>query len=334
MTMPRPSRRVFFAAAMLAALAALAALAVQPRSAAAQPSPGAAAPSAAAKARARRHYEQAEAYRKAGTYDKAIEEYQAAYKEVPKPGFLFDVGLVYEQMGDLRQAVAYYDRYLAERSQGSVAEEAKARKVALERKIAAEDAARKTAEARAAATAERTKHVDALRRSARAKSAAGDHAGAAADLRAAHALNDDPELLFDMAQELDRGGDKKAALSAYQRYRTDAPAGPRVGDAIERAAVIEREIATAAAAEQAADSHGTAGAGGASGGADAGVSHRAPTRHGRNYKLLIAAGLAAAVGVTLDTVPNTAHNGQFDALDLAPVGLYGASAVMVALFVF
>jgi tetratricopeptide (TPR) repeat protein len=62
-------------------------------------------------------------------YEAAIELFLEAYEMRPEPNYLFNVGRVYEQKGDMKNAVDYYTRFLREPEV-----DIKAREVALERR--------------------------------------------------------------------------------------------------------------------------------------------------------------------------------------------------------
>lgn len=84
------------------------------------------------------HFEQAEAYFRAGAFDEAVAEYRAAYALVPEPVLLFDIGLALENHGDAGHAIEYYRRYLADDPGGVKVAEARARLEALSDRLAAE----------------------------------------------------------------------------------------------------------------------------------------------------------------------------------------------------
>ncbi len=88
------------------------------------------------------HFEAAEAHLKAGEYDQAIEEYQAAYTLVPRPGFYYNIARAYELKGDREHALEYYTRYLELDPQGRASSEARTRAVAIEHELADEARAR------------------------------------------------------------------------------------------------------------------------------------------------------------------------------------------------
>ena len=127
-------------------------------------------PGASRRARAVKHFDQAEAFFLAKAYDKAAAESLAAYHEVPKPGLLFNVGLCRENMGDATGAIEAYRRYLGADPHGGKSVEARARVAALEEKLASErEAARRAEEERRANAA---REAEEARRAAQAARAA------------------------------------------------------------------------------------------------------------------------------------------------------------------
>ena len=82
----------------------------------------------AAKEKARVHFKAGSAFLEAGVYDKAISEYLEAYRLLPLPDFLFNLGQAYRLQGtaaDLQKAAQYYRQYLAQRPDGVGAAEAR-----------------------------------------------------------------------------------------------------------------------------------------------------------------------------------------------------------------
>jgi tetratricopeptide (TPR) repeat protein len=93
-----------------------------------------------ARKKAQKHFEQAEAYMKVDVYDKAIDEYRAAYALVPDAhGFLFNIGLAAEKMGNAALAIESYHAYLDRDPKGMKITEARARVTALERRAKPEE---------------------------------------------------------------------------------------------------------------------------------------------------------------------------------------------------
>ncbi len=68
-----------------------------------------------AKAQARKHYSMAKAAFEEGKYEKALAEYQSAYRLMPLPGFLFNIGQCYRNMKKPDKAIIAFKRYLKEK---------------------------------------------------------------------------------------------------------------------------------------------------------------------------------------------------------------------------
>lgn len=47
-------------------------------------------------------------------YEEAVRLFQKAYDASPEPNYLFNIGRVYEEMGDLRNAVKYYQQFVGQ----------------------------------------------------------------------------------------------------------------------------------------------------------------------------------------------------------------------------
>lgn len=62
--------------------------------------------------RAKRHVEQAERHYQLAEFDDAVREFQAAYRLVPRPGILFNLGQCYLQMKQYEKAAFSYRAYL------------------------------------------------------------------------------------------------------------------------------------------------------------------------------------------------------------------------------
>jgi len=61
---------------------------------------------------ARRHYERGEKLFALGKFDEALEEYQTAFDAKPLPGFLYNIGQCYRNLGDYDQAIFSFRKYL------------------------------------------------------------------------------------------------------------------------------------------------------------------------------------------------------------------------------
>lgn len=61
---------------------------------------------------ARRHFERGEKLFALGKFDEALDEYQTAFDAKPLPGFLYNIGQCYRNLGDLDQAIFSFKKYL------------------------------------------------------------------------------------------------------------------------------------------------------------------------------------------------------------------------------
>jgi tetratricopeptide (TPR) repeat protein len=61
---------------------------------------------------ARRHFERGEKLFALGKFDEALEEYQTAFDAKPLPGFLYNIGQCYRNLGDYEQAIFSFKKYL------------------------------------------------------------------------------------------------------------------------------------------------------------------------------------------------------------------------------
>ena len=82
-------------------------------------------PTEAQKKEAKAHFEQGRSYYDNGAYDDALREYQAAYKLMPTPPFLFNIAQCYRLKGDKQNAVDYYQKFLDKAPDSPVADEAR-----------------------------------------------------------------------------------------------------------------------------------------------------------------------------------------------------------------
>jgi hypothetical protein len=67
-----------------------------------------------AEAGAREHFQAGQSYYSQGRYEKAIDEFEEAYRLDPKPLLLQNIAQSWEKLGDLPKAVEYFERYLKE----------------------------------------------------------------------------------------------------------------------------------------------------------------------------------------------------------------------------
>jgi len=154
--------------------------------------------------KAKAHFLQGEAYFKAGTFDKAIEEYEKAYALGPVPVMLFNIALAHEKNGTTDKALEYYKRYLDTAPTGNRATEARARSEALTR-------ARDEANAKAKTITGHRDQADAL-------IAQGKYIEAIAELKSLHRLTNQHVVLFEIAATYEKAGEKDLARAEYTKY--------------------------------------------------------------------------------------------------------------------
>ncbi|ADO74850.1 Tetratricopeptide repeat domain protein [Stigmatella aurantiaca DW4/3-1] len=73
----------------------------------------AAAPTEQAKAEARVKFAEGNAFYEQGNYRQALTSFDAAYRLVPLPAFLFNVAQCHRQLGSYERAASFYRRYLS-----------------------------------------------------------------------------------------------------------------------------------------------------------------------------------------------------------------------------
>ena len=88
---------------------------------------------------ARKHFERAEKLYALGKFQDALGEYEAAFDARPLPGFLFNIGQCYRNLGNLRQAVFSYKKYLSFKPEARNRDAVEELIGDLEKKIAEED---------------------------------------------------------------------------------------------------------------------------------------------------------------------------------------------------
>ena len=180
------------------------------------------------------HYNQGEAFFKAGTYDKAVEEYEKAYALVPRAGLLFNIALAHEKSGKRDKAIEAFDRYLLADPNAARKNEALARKESLVRDRDQEAAAKIK--------------VDGHRRRADTLLQQREFIAAIAELRLLHQLSNNAGLLFEIAQAYEGAGEDELAYEEYGRY---LETGHRDhGDiALEKRKALDAKLAAKRAAE-------------------------------------------------------------------------------------
>ena len=94
--------------------------------------------------KARAHFKTAEGLFRSGAYERAIDEYQAAYGLAPRPGVLFNIGAAYRKKAegsgsieDKKQALDYYRKYVEGEPEGKGTADAKRYIATLSQEIAA-----------------------------------------------------------------------------------------------------------------------------------------------------------------------------------------------------
>jgi tetratricopeptide (TPR) repeat protein len=94
---------------------------------------------------ARQHFRAAEKLYSEGDFERALGEYQAAYKARQLPGFLFNIGQCHRNLGHYKQAIGAFRAYLDTHSQVVQPRSVEGLIAELEKKLASEDGKRATA---------------------------------------------------------------------------------------------------------------------------------------------------------------------------------------------
>jgi PEGA domain/Tetratricopeptide repeat len=76
-------------------------------------------------AEAKAHFRLGRSFFEAKAYERAIAEYEAAYKAKPLPEFLFNIGQTLRELKQREKAIEMYNRFLVKESEGPAAEEAR-----------------------------------------------------------------------------------------------------------------------------------------------------------------------------------------------------------------
>ncbi len=155
---------------------------------------------------------------------------------------------------------------------------------------------------------------------AAAESSGSGHEATAPD--AATAMRAQARLWW-AAEAYRQAGDPVRAADHYRRYL----ASGLIGEHTLEARLWLEDLTGAVAQTSAAGASMSA----------TGVAADAPDRttaKRRDPSLLVLAGVAIAAGVLLDLAPASANNGDFDAMDLAPIGCYGLGLTLAASWAF
>ena len=190
---------------------------------------------AEAREKAAEHYGRGQAFFKVEAYEEAIAEFRKALELVPKPGFLFNIGLAYQELGQREQAIEHFRQYLERAPSGVAVDEARARMRALEKEVLqAKDAA--------AQAAKQKQIEDSIIARARQLAKSKRYSEAIAEYHRAFDLTKNPEHVLSAARLYDEAGERARALGEYQRYRALAPAGKDAAVVAERVATLEQEL--------------------------------------------------------------------------------------------
>jgi hypothetical protein len=76
---------------------------------------------------------------RAKQYDEAVALFERAYAASPEPNYLFNIGRVYEEKGDIEKAVQYYERFVREPGVELAAREAAVERLKILREIVRKD---------------------------------------------------------------------------------------------------------------------------------------------------------------------------------------------------
>jgi tetratricopeptide (TPR) repeat protein len=189
---------------------------------------------------------------------------------------------------------------------------------------------------------------------AKAFQEAGRYSEAIAEYEKAHDAVPDPAFLYNVARCLHLAGERERAIDKYQEYLDEKPTGEIADEARSFADELRSELA---AEKEAAEEKAAREAAGrqrarqlaperaidrereASSGSSVDLARqdeRPRSRRSTAARVGWIAGGAALIGggVLLDTLPDSGHNGTFEATDLVPVGLYlvGVAAVAIGIF--
>lgn len=78
-------------------------------------------PSAEVRKKASDHVEKGRILQEQGNYAEAIKQYRAAYRLIPHPQLLYNIGQAYRLKGDKRRAIKLYEEYLGRAPKGETA---------------------------------------------------------------------------------------------------------------------------------------------------------------------------------------------------------------------
>lgn len=274
----------------------------------------------AAEKEAAAHYKQGRAYYDSGVYQKALDEFFAAYRLAPRPLLDYHIGRSFQGLGDRVQGQHHLRKFIEEAPDDKAVDDARARIAQMELEL--EQEARAAAEAQRKANEEAVaKHrVEAVR-----LEEAGDPDAAVVEYEAAWELAKDAELLFEAASVRKRQGDRAAAIAGYRRYLDEASGS---SPSWEKAHAEIRALGRAIQEQLDVQDPQPA--------PDPVVAPppQDKPKHGVRWGWVGGGAATLAVGVVADVVPDSGKNGVLDAMDFVPVGLYAIGAVAIALGIF
>jgi len=296
------------------------------------------------------HYKQGTELYKAGKFDAAFDEYEGAYKLLPRPLVIYHMARAKQAAGKLVEALALYRRYLSEQPSGKAASDARTQADAIAKQLASSAAAAPSspprgtapsADASPGAARPATSPDGASRPGANSPDATSP--GTPAGTTSNRAPSTSPASQRDAPRTITPPTPSGASPGAARTPGSGAssPGGqsgatsPPVVAHTDRSKVPTPSAATTEPAPgtrvpdlrpervtprlQAANSEPK-------------ITVVAPAQRTstRRYGWLAVAAGAGLAGVLIDAVPASASNGRFDAVDIVPVGLYGAAALAVA----
>jgi tetratricopeptide (TPR) repeat protein len=185
---------------------------------------------------AEQHRKKAAHFYDVGRWDEAIAEYEQAYALHADSILLFDMAQTFGRKGDSKRALDLYENYLIKDPAGPMRSEVEARIKALKAEqgqppasaVAAPEAAspeevQRQEETRRQKEAQRQEEATHHIEKGQANVNLGRWDDAVAEYEAAYAINQDPTLLYNVADTFRRKGDDKRAIDLYQTFLHKAP---------------------------------------------------------------------------------------------------------------
>lgn len=157
---------------------------------------------------------------KAGDAEKALAQFEKAYKIRKHPLCLFGMAQAHKKLGHVDLAISYFEKYIATKPDADLEKEVRGYldELHVEKKVLSEIAA------------------------GRKLFTSGDFAGASAAYERAFALKPESETLLSAAASLERAGERTRALDAYERYLVLVPAGGHADEAKAAAARLRPPV--------------------------------------------------------------------------------------------